>query len=230
MKSILTIGLVIAIAAVGVAAPIGVNQAEAAAPTMVHYGSSNGDVWDLQHRLTKLGYTPKVDGIYGLQTERVIIQFQKDNHLRIDGIAGPETWSTLKKATAGKQAKAPATKQKLSKEDLEWIAKGVYSEARGEPYKGQVAVAAVILNRMESPQYPDTAKGVILQPRAFTAVDDGQIWLKPNDQAYRAAQDATNGWDPTGGALFYFNPVTATSKWIWSRPQIDQIGKHIFAK
>ncbi|PTM60026.1 spore cortex-lytic enzyme [Desmospora activa] len=231
MKSILTIGLALAITVVGVAVPFG-KQAEAAAPTLVHYGSSNGDVWDLQHRLTKLGYAPKVDGIYGLQTERVVIQFQKDNNLRIDGITGPETWTTLKKATAGKKAKEVQANKKanLSKEDMEWIAKGVYSEARGEPYKGQVAVAAVILNRMESSQYPNTAKEVILQPRAFTAVDDGQIWLTPNEEAYRAVQDAVNGWDPSQGALFYFNPVTATSKWIWSRPQIDKIGKHIFAK
>ncbi|MDR6227380.1 spore cortex-lytic enzyme [Desmospora profundinema] len=233
MKSILTIGLAVAIAVAGTVLPFGANQAEASAPTLVHYGHSNGDVWDLQDRLTLLGYTPKVDGIYGLQTERAVIQFQKDNALRIDGITGPETWTALKKATDDKRQAKKAQSFKridLSQEDLEWIAKGVYSEARGEPYKGQVAVAAVIINRMESSDYPSTAKEVILEPRAFTAVADGQIWLKPNEKAYKAARDAANGWDPSQGAMFYFNPDTATSKWIWTRPQIDKIGSHIFAK
>ncbi|SER13902.1 N-acetylmuramoyl-L-alanine amidase [Gracilibacillus ureilyticus] len=118
--------------------------------------------------------------------------------------------------------------QGFSQNDIKLMANAVYGEARGEPYEGQVAVAAVILNRVESPTFPNTVSGVIFEPRAFTAVSDGQIWLTPNDTARRAVLDAINGWDPTGEATYYFNPNTATSGWIWSRPQIKQIGKHIF--
>ncbi|WP_051758676.1 spore cortex-lytic enzyme [Halobacillus karajensis] len=117
-----------------------------------------------------------------------------------------------------------------SQNDIQLMANAVYGEARGEPYVGQVAVAAVILNRVKSASFPNSASGVIFEPRAFTAVADGQIWLEPNDQAKEAVMDAINGWDPSGQALYYFNPETATSDWIWSRPQIKQIGKHIFCK
>ncbi|EOS56946.1 spore cortex-lytic enzyme [Paenibacillus barengoltzii] len=116
----------------------------------------------------------------------------------------------------------------LSENDLKIMANAVYGEARGEPFEGQVAVAAVILNRVKSPSFPNTVSGVIFQPGAFTAVADGQIWLEPNEQARKAVQQALNGWDPTGGCLYYFNPKTATSKWIWSRPQVKTIGEHIF--
>lgn len=120
--------------------------------------------------------------------------------------------------------------QGFSQNDIRLMANAVYGEARGEPYEGQVAVAAVILNRVESPSFPNTVSGVIFEPRAFTAVADGQIWLTPNDKAEEAVLDAINGWDPTGNAIYYFNPDTATSGWIWTRPQIKQIGKHIFCK
>ncbi|WP_068671988.1 spore cortex-lytic enzyme [Oceanobacillus sp. Castelsardo] len=120
--------------------------------------------------------------------------------------------------------------QGFSQNDIQLMANAVYGEARGEPYEGQVAVAAVILNRLESPTFPNTVSGVIFEPRAFTAVADGQIWLTPNETARKAVLDAINGWDPTGNAQYYFNPDTATSAWIWSRPQIKQIGKHIFCK
>ncbi len=118
----------------------------------------------------------------------------------------------------------------FSQNDIQLMANAVYGEARGEPYIGQVAVAAVILNRVKSPSFPNTVSGVIFEPRAFTAVADGQIWLTPNETARKAVLDAINGWDPTGNAIYYFNPNTATSSWIWSRPQIKQIGKHIFCK
>ncbi|MBS4173297.1 spore cortex-lytic enzyme [Bacillus sp. FJAT-49736] len=117
-----------------------------------------------------------------------------------------------------------------SQNDIRLMSNAVYGESRGEPYEGQVAVAAVILNRVGSPSFPNTVSGVIFQPGAFTAVADGQIWLTPNKMAEKAVMDAINGWDPTGNALYYFNPATATSKWIWGRPQIKQIGKHIFCK
>jgi N-acetylmuramoyl-L-alanine amidase len=118
----------------------------------------------------------------------------------------------------------------FSQNDIQMLANAVYGESRGEPYVGQVAVAAVILNRLEHEQFPNTVTGVIFQPGAFTAVADGQIWLKPNETARKAVMDAINGWDPTGNCIYYFNPVTATSKWIWSRPQVKRIGKHIFCK
>ncbi len=118
----------------------------------------------------------------------------------------------------------------FSQNDIQLMANAVYGESRGEPYIGQVAVASVILNRVTSPSFPNTISGVIFEPRAFTAVADGQIWLTPNETAKQAVLDAINGWDPTGNAIYYFNPDTATSGWIWSRPQIKQIGKHIFCK
>lgn len=120
--------------------------------------------------------------------------------------------------------------QGFSQNDIDLMANAVHGEARGEPYEGKVAVASVILNRTEDAAFPNTVSGVIFEPRAFTAVADGQIWLEPNEEAKRAVLDAVNGWDPTGNATYYFNPDTATSEWIWSRPQIKKIGKHIFGK
>ncbi|MEW9032490.1 MAG: spore cortex-lytic enzyme, partial [Planifilum fimeticola] len=164
--------------------------------------------------------------------------------MKVDGVVGPKTKRMLWKATRnwrpGKEAKpqakkAPAAKPVrsapgVSKQDFDLLARAIYSEARGEPYVGQVAVGAVILNRIDSEKFPDTLSGVIFQPQAFEAVADGQIWLEPDETAKKAAMDALNGWDPSGGALYYFNPDRAISKWIWSRPQIKRIGKHIFCK
>ncbi|MEC0344487.1 spore cortex-lytic enzyme [Peribacillus frigoritolerans] len=134
----------------------------------------------------------------------------------------------------GKAPSKPTTSANLpggySQNDIQLMANAVYGEARGEPYTGQVAVAAVILNRVESAAFPNTISGVIFEPGAFTAVADGQIWLTPNERAKEAVVDAINGWDPSGNAEYYFNPDTATSKWIWSREQIKRIGKHIFCK
>lgn len=127
-------------------------------------------------------------------------------------------------------AQRTAVSSKLSAEELELLAKIVYGEARGESYEGQVAVAAVVLNRVKDPNFPNTIKGVIYQPGAFTAVTDGQFYLTPNETAYKAAKDAAAGWDPTGGALYYWNPATTTNKWIWSKPITTQIGSHVFAK
>jgi N-acetylmuramoyl-L-alanine amidase len=136
----------------------------------------------------------------------------------------PAPKQTAKKPTA---ANVPSG---FSQNDIQLMANAVYGEARGEPYTGQVAVAAVILNRVQSASFPNTVSGVIFEPRAFTAVADGQIWLTPNENAKKAVLDAINGWDPTGEAIYYFNPATATSSWIWGRPQIKKIGKHIFCK
>lgn len=187
-----------------------------AAPTL-RMGSGSSDVWDLQYRLQVIGhYNDHVDGKFGRKTAQAVRDFQRHYGLFVDGIVGKQTWSILKRHSANFN-------------EMKLLARAVYSEARGEPYEGQVAVAAVIMNRLQSSDFPNTIAGVIFQPRAFTAVDDGQFWLEPNATAYAAVYDALRGWDPTRGALYYFNPDTATSKWIWSRPQIDKIGRHIFA-
>lgn len=190
--------------------------AAAAAPTIQH-GSYSGDVWDLQFRLQILDYYRQpLDGVFGSNTTQAVKRFQQDYGLRVDGVVGSQTWQALKRVS-------------VNADELTMLARTVYSEARGEPYTGQVAVAAVVMNRLKSPDFPNTVAGVIFQPLAFTAVDDGQYWLEPDSTAYAAAWEAVRGWDPTGGALYYFNPVTATSKWIWSRQQTGKIGSHIFA-
>ena len=203
-------------------------------------------------------YNGAIDGIFGYGTYWALRNFQQDYGLDVDGIAGASTKKALannsqynrewvmeqinqgnrfthyggqslenqvQQGTKNSQVQLPG---KYSEQDLQLMANAVYGEARGEPYEGQVAVAAVILNRLESPDFPNSISGIIFQPRAFTAVADGQIWLEPNERAKQAVLDAMNGWDPSENALYYFNPATATSGWIWSRPQIKQIGDHIF--
>lgn len=177
-----------------------------------------------QTKLKRWGYyTGNVDGINGPLTKKAVRYFQSKNGLSVDGIIGPKTAAALGMTLSGSTSS-------ISSSDLNLLARCVYAEARGEPYTGQVAVAAVVLNRVKSASFPNTIAGVIYQPYAFTAVDDGQINLTPNDTAYKAAQDALNGWDPTYGCIYYFNPATATSSWIWSREQVVTIGKHIFAR
>lgn len=189
----------------------------ASAAPVLTVGSSSGDVWDLQYRLKTLNlYTQPLDGVYGSQTKAAVAKFQKAYGLSADGVTGTKTWNALKKYT-------------LNIEEMDILAKVIYSESRGEPYKGQVAVGAVVMNRIQSSQFPNNIKDVVFQKGAFTAVSDGQYWLTPNRTAYLAALDAVRGWDPTNNSIYYFNPDTATSAWIWSRPQNLKIGKHIFA-
>lgn len=177
----------------------------------------------IQTKLKRWGYyNGAVDGIFGSQTRQAVRYFQSKNGLAVDGIVGPKTAAAL-----GMTLSSQKTSQSSS--DLELLAKCVYAEARGEPYTGQVAIAAVVLNRVKSSSFPNTIAGVIYQPYAFTAVSDGQINLTPNSTAYKAAQDALNGWDPTYGCLYYYNPATATSSWIWSRQTVVTIGNHVFA-
>lgn len=189
----------------------------ASAAPVLTVGSSSGDVWDLQYRLKTLNfYTQPLDGVYGAQTKAAVAKFQKAYGLSADGVTGTKTWNALKKYT-------------LNIEEMDILAKVIYSESRGEPYKGQVAVGAVVMNRIQSSQFPNNIKNVVFQKGAFTAVSDGQYWLTPNRTAYLAALDAVRGWDPTNNSIYYFNPDTATSAWIWTRPQNLKIGKHIFA-
>lgn len=197
--------------------------------TTLKYGVRGGDVYELQGRLKFIGfYKGAIDGDFGWQTYQAVRTFQSRFGMKVDGIAGPQTKYKLWLAT--KAWRGSGGYKQFSSEDMTLLARTVYGEARGEPYIGQVAVAAVVLNRLESSLFPNTISGIIFQPGAFTAVADGQIWLTPNATSYQAVRDAVNGWDPAAGALYYFNPVTATSKWIWSRPQIKQIGRHIFCR
>ncbi|MBO5395144.1 MAG: spore cortex-lytic enzyme [Clostridia bacterium] len=182
----------------------------------------------IQTKLKRWGYyTGAIDGIYGPKTKAAVKYFQRKNGLTVDGIVGPKTAAALGMRLSSSGGSSSSSS--ISSSDLNLLARCVYAEARGEPYTGQVAVAAVVLNRVKSASFPNTIAGVIYQPYAFTAVDDGQINLTPNSTAYKAAQDALNGWDPTYGCLYYYNPVTATSSWIWSRKTVVTIGKHVFA-
>lgn len=179
----------------------------------------------IQQRLKKWGYyNGAVDGILGPKSIAAIKKFQRNNGLVADGIVGQKTAAKIGITLSSKTS----NKNTQSSGDLYLLAKCVYAEARGESYTGQVAVAAVILNRVKSPKFPNTIAGVIYQPWAFTAVNDGQINLEPNQTAYNAARDAMNGWDPTYGSLYYYNPATATSSWIYSRQKVVTIGSHVF--
>lgn len=198
-------------------------------------GASGGEVKEVQRRLKQWGYYKgSVDGIYGPQTIEAVKYFQRKNGLKADGITGKATYAALGmndsvKALEGGKNNSGSSGASYTNSDLYLLAKCIHAEARGEIYTGQVAVGAVILNRVKSPQFPNTISGVIYQKGAFTAVDDGQINLEPNQTAYNAARDALNGWDPTYGCIYYYNPATATSAWIFERQTVTTIGKHVFA-
>ena len=192
-------------------------------------GSSGQEVTNIQTRLKQWGYyTGSVDGVYGQKTADAVKSFQRSNGLTADGIAGAATLEKIGLPTGG--SSSGGSSQGSSSRDVQLLAQAINGEARGESYTGQVAVGAVILNRVRHSSFPNTIAGVIYQPGAFTAVSDGQINLTPQTSCYNAARDALNGWDPTGGAIYYYNPVTATSQWIRSRPIIITIGKHVFCK
>jgi len=190
------------------------------------YGSRGNEVITIQTKLKRWGYyTGSIDGIYGTQTLNAVKYFQRKNGLTVDGIAGPKTLAAM-----GIMNSSNSNSSSTSSSDLNLLARIIYGEARGEPYAGQVAVGAVVLNRVKSGSFPNTIAGVIYQAGAFDAVSDGQINYTPNSTAKKAAQDALNGWDPSYGAIYYFNPATATNKWIWSRPMTVTIGNHRFCK
>ena len=198
----------------------------AAAGELLRYGSRGESVRQVQSRLNKLGYwCGTADGIFGVNTRSAVRRFQSAKGLSVDGIVGPKTYSAL-----GISSSSSSSSGGYSSSDLYLLARCVYDESRGEPYVGQVAVAAVVLNRVKSAAFPNSISGVIYQPYAFTCVSDGQLYLEPDQSAYNAARDAMNGWDPTNGCLYYYNPATATSAWIWSRPIMLQIGRHNFCK
>jgi len=204
-------------------------------------GASGGEVKELQRRLKMWGYySGSVDGVYGKQTVEAVKYFQRKNGLTVDGIAGKSTFEALgmmdsakvldnEKNGGNSGGSSSASGSNYTSSDLYLLAKCIYAEARGESYTGQVAVGAVILNRVESSSFPNTIAGVIYQKGAFTAVSDGQINLEPDKTAMNAAQDAMNGWDPSYGCLYYYNPAVATSSWIFGRKTVTTIGKHVFA-
>lgn len=201
---------------------VNVNSAYAA---VYKQGSTGATVKTIQQKLKNWGYyTGAVDGIFGAKTKAAVISFQKKNGLTADGIVGAKTLAAL-----GISSSSGATSS-YSDSDVNLLARLIYGEARGESYVGQVAVGAVVMNRIKSSSFPNTMAGVIYQSYAFTAVADGQINLTPDSTAKKAAQDAMNGWDPTYGAIYYYNPKTATSAWIFSRQTTITIGNHVFAK
>lgn len=207
---------------VGVPIQVNAEQETAVEAVVLKKGSTGSTVKTLQTKLKNWGYyTGTVDGIYGTQTVEAVKYFQRRNGLTADGIVGKKTAAaigiTLTSSGSG-----------YSNSDTYLLARAIYGEARGEPYIGQVAVAAVILNRVKDSRFPNTVSGVIYQKNAFTCVSDGQINLTPNQTAIKAAKDALSGWDPTNGCLYYYNPSTATSSWIWTREVRLKIGEHNF--
>ena len=211
--------------------------------TMITKGQEGEDVKELQGRLKQIGlFTEKIDGKFGQKTFEAVKKFQTQVGLNVDGVVGHETEKKLKEKTKNfkpNQTQEGKTQKKdyelssgkvteLNENEIKIMANAVYGEARGEPFEGQVAVAAVILNRVKAAEFPNTPTAVIFQPRAFTAVADGQIYMTPNEQAKKAVKHAIDGVNPVGKCLYYYNPKTATSKWIFSRQIVKRIGRHVF--
>lgn len=193
------------------------------------WGSNGDTVKKIQEKLIRWGYmTGSADGNYGQKTWSAIKKFQQKNGLTADGVAGEATLKKLGINESSNETTQTSASTGSHDSNVKMLAAAIYGESRGEPYEGQVAVGAVIMNRTRHASFPNTISGVIYQPGAFDAVKDGQINLTPDETAHRAARDALNGWDPTDGAIYYWNPVTATSKWIWSVPISKTIGKHVF--
>ncbi|WP_088227199.1 spore cortex-lytic enzyme [Desulfosporosinus sp. FKB] len=220
---VLIVGLILSITLTGIAYG-------ALGDRLLGRGSSGPDVQEMQKGLAQLGYgVGPIDGKFGTKTEAAIRNFQKDHGIKVDGLAGTKTISELKRLT-GQSTNASGKAIGYKNVDINLLAHAVNGEARGEPYLGQVAVAAVILNRISDPAFPKTIADIIYQPGAFSSVNDGQINLSPTASSLRAAQEAASGVDPSKGALFFFNPAKTTNKYIWSRPELVKIGNHIFTK
>ena len=244
MKKALRIGMAaLAVAAVGSAVAVfntgNTSEDYASTPfvqtAVLRQGASGGEVKEVQRRLKQWGYySGAVDGIYGPATVKAVKEFQRKNGLTVDGIAGRSTFEALGmndsvRVLDNEKSGSSTANSNYTSSDLYLLAKCIYAEARGETYTGQVAVGAVILNRVASSSFPNTISGVIYQKGAFTAVSDGQINLEPDKTAMNAASDAMNGWDPTYGCIYYYNPAVATSSWIFGRQTVTTIGKHVFA-
>lgn len=202
-----------------------VQSADNSVSTLSKMGSRGDEVRRIQQKLKNWGYyTGSVDGIYGTQTQSAVRKFQRDNGLTVDGIAGPKTLSYL-----GISSGSSGSGQ-YNSNDVYLLAKVIAAEARGESYVGQVAVGAVVLNRVEHSSFPDSIAGVVYQPGAFSCVNDSNWSVAPTAESQKAARDAINGWDPSGGAIYYYNPAKTSNQWIRSRPVIVTIGSHLFCK
>ena len=220
-NTLLIVVVTFVIASVAVISAKMINDRQESVDILSKMGSRGSEVRQIQTLLQGYGvYNGAIDGIYGTKTREAVRIFQRYNGLTVDGIAGPQT---LKKMGISSSTSS-------SSNNVNLLARLIHGEARGEPYVGQVAVGAVVLNRVKSSSFPNSIAGVIYQAGAFDAVSDGQINLTPNQTAINAATDALNGWDPSYGSIYYFNPNTATNKWIWSRPHTVTIGKHRFCK
>lgn len=194
--------------------------------TLSSIGSRGQEVRQIQTKLRQLGlYSGSVDGIYGTATQKAVRQFQKNCGITADGIAGPKTLLYL-----GLGSGSTSGTGGYSSSDIYLLARIIGAEARGESYTGQVAVGAVVLNRVSHSSFPDTIAGVVYQPGAFSAVRDSNWNVAPDDTARKAARDAINGWDPTGGAIYYYNPAKTSNRWIRTRPVVTTIGRHVFCK
>lgn len=208
-------------------------QNDAMETAVLRQGSKGSEVKEVQRRLKNWGYYKgSVDGVFGAGTKSAVIAFQKKNGLKADGVVGKATYKALGMTASYNLLVGSSSSGGVngySSADVYLLAKTIYAEGRGEPYTGQVAIGAVVLNRVRNSAFPNTVSGVVYQKHAFTAVTDGQINLTPNETAMRAARDAISGWDPTGGALYYYNPAVATSSWIFDRQTVTVIGKHVFA-
>lgn len=221
--------IIISLIFIGILIALGINLLQnRSVEALSKYGSRGDEVKQIQSKLKNWGYyNGSVDGIYGSKTVEAVKYFQRKNGLTADGIAGQKTLSAM---GINSSSSSSSSSSASNDSNLNLLSRLIYGEARGEPYTGQVAVGAVVLNRVKSSSFPNTIAGVIYQNGAFDVVSDGQINLVQNSTAKKAAQDALNGWDPSYGAIYYFNPNTATNKWIWSRPVTVTIGKHRFCK
>lgn len=245
-KGVLTTALAVALAlpvAVGVRSSIKsktdkseMQTEQTLAVAVLRQGAKGDEVKEVQRRLKLWGYyNGSVDGVFGAGTRSAVIAFQKKNGLTADGVVGKATYKALgmndsyNMLVGGSSTTQTGGMNGFSSSDVYLLARTIHAEGRGEPYTGQVAIGAVILNRVRDNAFPNTISGVVYQKHAFTAVSDGQINLTPNETAMKAARDAINGWDPTGGALYYYNPAVATSAWIFDRQTVTVIGKHVFA-
>lgn len=230
-KYALGILLVVAVNAAVIVGVTWYHSAPEVVQTLVKVGSQGSEVRAVQTKLKELGFfSDKVDGIFGSKTKAAVIAFQKSRGLTADGIAGKKTLAALG-ISSGNSSGSTANNAPLggfSSGDIDLLARVISAEARGEPYSGQVAVGAVILNRIEHPSFPNTLSGVIYQPGAFSCLNDGGINAEVAESAYRAARDAINGQDPSGGAIYYYNPKKSTNQWIFSRPVLTVIGEHRF--
>lgn len=205
-----------------------INNPHESVQTLSKLGSRGEEVRQVQQKLKSLGYYKgSVDGIYGVQTKNAVIAFQKNCGITADGIAGPKT---LKYLGLGSSSSSSSSGGKYSSNDITLLAKLIAAEARGESYTGQVAVGAVVLNRVKHSSFPDTVSGVIYQKGAFSAVNDSNWSAAPNETSRKAAQDCINGWDPSGGAIYYYNPQKTSNSFMLSRPVIKTIGNHVFCK